>query len=427
MSGRPSGKAPEWASGDVWPASANPWSEEPNKIEPSTGVVASGFVPGERPPADRLNWLHHVERRYYHYQDAIEAQNYGPAYALPDFVTSTSTEEKSFAWNADARLHYAAYRDQIYSSRLGQATASWTNETTGGTPPIFQFATSKPPGLGAFTLFGGADALYATDGGYAGAATWTTATSVTVTDILAGAWVEGLSRWVVGAVYSPSLGNQAPALIFRTEDLSGAETLLGLGLPSGYANTTASGITHVVVTPNGAIIAVAGQTGGTADVAWWTSTSTAVATLHRLTGITARVTDVWMDPNFAIDAIPSGAVYLLLSDGAIYRSIDDGASFALLRTTTSDGLTTRNRLANLGGLWARSRDESFGFQVVEWSTDEGESWNEVPYPFDDASPGDTPQIQRVVAVGARFVAVANSLSNGDPHWISYSLRCKGLP
>lgn len=48
---------PEFATDDAYPADAAPEAEDPNKTEPSSDLKASGWRPGQKPPAQIMNWL----------------------------------------------------------------------------------------------------------------------------------------------------------------------------------------------------------------------------------------------------------------------------------------------------------------------------------------------------------------------------------
>lgn len=47
----------EWATNANHAAGADPWSGQPNKVEPAAGKIATGRIPEEPPPAEEYNWL----------------------------------------------------------------------------------------------------------------------------------------------------------------------------------------------------------------------------------------------------------------------------------------------------------------------------------------------------------------------------------
>jgi len=46
----------KWATDVNFPAGADAWSSQPNKVEPSAAKVATGRIPEEPPPAEETNW-----------------------------------------------------------------------------------------------------------------------------------------------------------------------------------------------------------------------------------------------------------------------------------------------------------------------------------------------------------------------------------
>jgi hypothetical protein len=45
-----------WASDAVYPAGADPWSAQPNKVVPANALAATGYIPETRLPFPHLNW-----------------------------------------------------------------------------------------------------------------------------------------------------------------------------------------------------------------------------------------------------------------------------------------------------------------------------------------------------------------------------------
>lgn len=48
---------PSWSTDANYPAGSDPWSATPTRVEPDAGDKASGFDPGDKPPAQWFNWL----------------------------------------------------------------------------------------------------------------------------------------------------------------------------------------------------------------------------------------------------------------------------------------------------------------------------------------------------------------------------------
>lgn len=46
---------PTWATNANYSAGTNPWSSTPNRVAPTAGIAAIGFVPGQQPPAQYFN------------------------------------------------------------------------------------------------------------------------------------------------------------------------------------------------------------------------------------------------------------------------------------------------------------------------------------------------------------------------------------
>jgi hypothetical protein len=96
--------APDWATNTNHPAGANPWNGQPNKVQPSAGKIAGGFVPGTGMPAEELNerlnnhalWLNYrgleqlddlIEQRGLFVRDHFVGQSLSTAH----FLTPTGT------------------------------------------------------------------------------------------------------------------------------------------------------------------------------------------------------------------------------------------------------------------------------------------------------------------------------------------------
>lgn len=54
----------EWATDDIFPAGGDPWSSQPNKVEPPAGKIDTGRVPTELPPSVETNWWRSMVSRF---------------------------------------------------------------------------------------------------------------------------------------------------------------------------------------------------------------------------------------------------------------------------------------------------------------------------------------------------------------------------
>lgn len=416
MSGRPIGPAPDWASDGVFPAGSDPWSGEVNTIEPSDAVKASGFVPGERPPADRLNWLIRAEERFATYQDAIEVQNWGAAQATG--ASTDDAEIKTLIWlDGSTLIHFLAFDEAVYSSISGQA-GTWTTETTGGSGVILNgasvpqwvsdiFGTSQ--GTAAFVTNNQIQAFDDGTWNFDSAAVSAMASAVFRPSALAD------DLWIVGARAHPA--GWVPALVYYLRDAT-EQAIVQLSLPSGYVDTNAN-ITHSALSKTGATVVVAGETGNSTDVAWWRAPAggTITWTLHRLTGFTRRANSFFY--SYEADA------FYLLCDDRFFKSTDDGVSFQeIVGASPPFAGGARHSVVAYGGVWLAVKRSS-GRQQAAWSVDEGRSWNAILDPFAAVSAAEY-AIQRPFVVRDRFALVADADGDTNPHQIVYSLRVKGL-
>lgn len=64
---------PDWATNPNYGAGSRPWNGQPNKTQPSAGVIAEGFDPESPAYADFMNWLLNNHGQWINYHDAIIA------------------------------------------------------------------------------------------------------------------------------------------------------------------------------------------------------------------------------------------------------------------------------------------------------------------------------------------------------------------
>ena len=132
-------KLPEWCTNTNHPAGGDPWSGQPNKVEPSAGKIATGRIPEELPPAEETNW----------YRNQIaEWINYIAGWRLSHWSLSVCSslvnlgETNSICWDPVNRLFTCVVWDRslggandisvYYSPSLGH---SWYNEFSFGFLP----------------------------------------------------------------------------------------------------------------------------------------------------------------------------------------------------------------------------------------------------------------------------------------------------
>ncbi len=87
---------PDWATDAAYPAGSDDWSAQPNKVEPTSGMKGTGFIPQDEMGADYLNWLLGNHADWIAYLDAISGLNFGDGsdgdvvldgVAVPSFMT----------------------------------------------------------------------------------------------------------------------------------------------------------------------------------------------------------------------------------------------------------------------------------------------------------------------------------------------------
>lgn len=74
--GRPSYSLLTWATDALYPAGANPWNNQPNKVNPGPSLAAEGFEPGQAPAAEFLNYALWNAGVFLSYLDQIDTLNW---------------------------------------------------------------------------------------------------------------------------------------------------------------------------------------------------------------------------------------------------------------------------------------------------------------------------------------------------------------
>ena len=76
MSGRPLGYPELWATDATYSAPSKAWDGQPTKVAPGAGRFATGWAPGERPPADFWNYLENQKSAFLRFLSDIQVQNW---------------------------------------------------------------------------------------------------------------------------------------------------------------------------------------------------------------------------------------------------------------------------------------------------------------------------------------------------------------
>jgi len=63
--------SPDWATNANFAAGVNPWNGQANKVQPSSGITAEGFVPQTMLPAEHVNYLLNNHGGWIDYLDGI--------------------------------------------------------------------------------------------------------------------------------------------------------------------------------------------------------------------------------------------------------------------------------------------------------------------------------------------------------------------
>lgn len=58
---------PTWATDTNYPASVMPWASSPTKVQPPSGLIATGWQPEDPPPAQYENWLKNLQGQWIQY------------------------------------------------------------------------------------------------------------------------------------------------------------------------------------------------------------------------------------------------------------------------------------------------------------------------------------------------------------------------
>jgi hypothetical protein len=64
---------PDWATDATFPAGARPWNGQPNKTQPSSGKIGTGFLPENPQFADETNWILNNHAAWINYHDLLLA------------------------------------------------------------------------------------------------------------------------------------------------------------------------------------------------------------------------------------------------------------------------------------------------------------------------------------------------------------------
>lgn len=91
MSGRPVGAIPVWATLVSYPAGTEPWAGTDTKAHPGLSKLARGLDPGDRPPAQWLNWAFNGLGVQLLVHDAVEALNWGVTHNMSTWTASGHT------------------------------------------------------------------------------------------------------------------------------------------------------------------------------------------------------------------------------------------------------------------------------------------------------------------------------------------------
>lgn len=141
---------PIFASDELYSASGEPWDAQPTKVEPSGGILASGFVPGEPVSVELLNYLLNAYSTRMMRADLANVLNWPdkwsyslplPGNVVPDFARST--------WDQRA-LYYVTNTTTIcVSYDNGQ---SWATDDTLAGASYTQIAAYEGPTEGTSAM-----------------------------------------------------------------------------------------------------------------------------------------------------------------------------------------------------------------------------------------------------------------------------------
>lgn len=413
MADRPGGPVPTWATDAEYNAPSEAWDGAPTKIAPAQDLQAQGWAPGERPPAERMNWWMGSAGGFAAYHDAIEVQNWSAP-----FVTVNEATNAVAAYHAVADVAGACYLGlgpDLVRSFHGR---TWSVETISGIDPIRAIATNygqdgittprvgvvgdnakigyKVLGAGAFTV----DTLDADN-------EWERAHAIVA---------DGTDGWLVGGgVRLPADGTAWRGRIYRLDQDFALNTAIELGaLPAGYSGMVSyQGLSHLIKNPAGRWLACLGfYEASTGGVAFYWSADGASFTLVRATGITDDVVNLAWDPY-------TEQFIAITEAGAMFGSAD-GTTWLQISAGTSIDTGKRNVLAIRGGLWVALVTIN-GAATIGWSVDQGATWNDYPNPFEGASVG---PVSMVARVGDRYYAGSDASGSAADHYGVLSLRCK---
>lgn len=62
--------SPDWATDVNYPSGVDPWNDQPNKVQPASGIIQEGFVPQNYLAAEYLNYLINNHGRWIDYLDS---------------------------------------------------------------------------------------------------------------------------------------------------------------------------------------------------------------------------------------------------------------------------------------------------------------------------------------------------------------------
>jgi len=69
----------DWATNANHAAGGDPWSGQPNKVEPAAGKIATGRIPEERPPAEETNWWRNKAAAWLRWVSGVHSRNWTAA------------------------------------------------------------------------------------------------------------------------------------------------------------------------------------------------------------------------------------------------------------------------------------------------------------------------------------------------------------
>lgn len=281
MSLRPGGEPPLFANTANYPAGSDPWSGGPSKVDPGAGIKAQGFVPGDKLPAQFVNWLLNAQGGWLSYQDTLEVRTYSQP-SIPQASShdlANMLQDNCIIFNAENSKYFAAGQDQtdsniplVLRSSNGE---TWVSDgapviTPDATPQTYQIADSPANGIFAWIAHGSGSPYYrrGSDGVWAALSLsvpqktfvarwfidrWVFAGEVSGPHVGVNTWKPNTNTGASGTLGSPSLPGSSGVTLssFFAPLMAASSSLLIVGAPSGAADlwTTPDGVTFTHV-PN---------------------------------------------------------------------------------------------------------------------------------------------------------------------------------